>query len=1008
MRSSQNCRMSQTESRIESQSAPGKPRSRTLAWVCLGSVILLIGLVAGWMWFSGPNADELRRQARTAHRRGSYAEALQLASQAWQVRPDNKMALIAGEAAQRMKQFDDAMVWYGRLKQEDSEDFVNGAVAQALLCLNVGRLTESEVWFRKALAQRPQSVEINRWFGTLLNAEGRRWEASSHFFAAVRYGAFSGETSMTDLLMLANFEAPFDDNPVTETAIRAVPDDPIPLLGRVQTHFIQNRYSEGLEILRSVIATHPHLMQAHAWLGRGLVDSGALDQVPEWNTALPEGADEFPMIWHVRGLWAAKVGQSAAAARCFWEAVRREPSYSSANYQLGLTLVAMNQPDAAAPFLERHARLSDYHQTTHPIYNEGPSAKSLERVMDLSGELGRPWEQFAWSKFLIGHGQQEELSPQLQTKANGVYQRLLTRLRENPPGRHSPEAFIAKAIDLSGNPLPAWSAPDSSRQQAPVVADLADIRFDDVAAERGIDFTYFNSAERRTRGMRIFESTGGGVGAFDFDLDAWPDLYFTQGSVWPVNPDKPGPIDRLFRSLGGEQFHDVTELAGLIDPNYSQGVTVGDVDNDGFPDLYLANIGANRLFHNNGDGTFTEQTVGFDKRPARWTTSVMLADLNADGLPDAFDVNYLSGDDVYDRLCGAEVQRVCAPSAFAGEQDDVYFNNGDGTWTCATELTGLSEVVGKGLGIIAADFDGTGRLSIFIANDGIANYFLVPDGSGRDLKYRDAGLERGVAFDYDSRGQACMGVTADDFDGDNRLDLFVTNYYEDSNTLYTMLPGDLFEDRSRDAGLRDPSFYFLGFGTQALDANLDGWPDLAITNGHIDDFSHEKIPFRMRPQFYQNLGGTFREVPPAADSPYMNTPQLGRGMARLDYNRDGRMDFAVSHLDTPAALAENRTTDAGHYLSIRLIGRESSRDAIGTSITATLSDNRARTMQLVGGDGYQAVNQRRLVVGVGDLERVPQLVVQWPSGVRQTFRDLPADTELTIHEGQAVFHTIPR
>lgn len=963
-------------------------------------VLLLAGAgAAGWYFTSGPTPAELRKEARSMFRKGEYREALKLASTAYESEPSNRMAMIAGESAQKLNDLDAARDWYRRLEDDDSEHYLKGVVALSLLCLNTGRMTEAEEWFRKALEKEPANVEINRWFASLLNAQGRRWEASRHYFIAVREGVFPGQTAMDDLLMLANFEAPFEDIAITEKAIETVPDDPLPLLGRVQGHFVFNRYKEGLEILRRVIEKHPDQLQAHAWLGRGLVDSGELDALREWNESLPQGADEFPLIWHIRGLWASKAGQMRAAARCFWEAVRREPNFQSANYQLGLSLVALNETKKAEPFLKRHKQLSDYHRLTHPIYDEGPRVDSLVQVMDLSGELGRLWEQFAWSKFLLQFGEQSsEFTQQVRSHAVTVYERLRQELPEAPRTRTLATSNPARDLDLSSYPLPDWSRSETGNVGTEPVA-ASGIRFDDIAEQVGLSFTYFNSAERRTQGMRIFESMGGGVAAFDFDHDGWPDLYFTQGSIWPVNPDKPGERDLLFRSLSGEAVENVTLLAGLGDANYTQGVNVGDFNSDGFPDLYIGNIGKNRLFHNNGDGTFTEASDGLAERPWRWTTSVMIADLNADGHPDLFDANYLSGDDVYDRLCGAEVQRVCAPSAFAGEQDDIHLSNGDGTWSYATESTGLSQLKGKGLGIVAGDFDGNGRLNLFVANDGIENYYLVPSGEGSELQLQDTALERGVAFDYDSRGQACMGVAVDDYNGDERLDMFVTNYYEDSNTLYTMLGGNLFEDRAREAKLRTPSFHFLGFGTQFIDADLDGWPDLVLTNGHVDDFSHQDIPFRMRPQFYRNVGGRFEEIAPAADSEYMNKPQLGRGLARLDFDKDGRGDFAVNHLDTPAALARNTTPEPGKHLTVRLVGVESNRDAIGTSVTVH-AGGRKRTMQMTAGDGYHAANERSLVFGLGAADSIDRVVVQWPSGVRQTLTDASPGSEILVREDE--------
>ena len=987
----------------------------SLKFLIIGLAVLVIAGVVGAAFFlkEEPDPDQLARTARIAFRRGKYKEALEAAEAAHEAAPTNKLVLIAGESAQKMGDLDSAMAWYRRLEDDGGDEYQNGAVAQALLCLNTGRLTEADKWFGIALSNEPRRTELNRWYGTLLNAEGRRWEANKYFFRAAQLaiansisnrGAFLDNSTMDDIFMLANFEAPFEDIPIAEKAAKAMPDDPIALLGRVQKKFVFNKYDEAIVDLRKIIDKHPSLLQAHTWLGRGLLDSGALDQMPAWAAALPADHDSFAPLWHIKGLWAAKRGQNKAAARCYWEAVRREPDFGSANYQLGLTLVALKQPDNAKPFLERHTKLSGYHQLTHPMYTSGPQVKTLQQVMDITGELGRKWEQIGWCNFLIRQAQQERKPPEEQQKIFAAYQELVQQVASNPP-RTLTAANPARTLDLSSYPLPDWSKSGFGNVQQ-TATDASTIRFEDIASDIGLEFTYTNGADQK-KGLRIFEGTGGGVAALDFDLDGWSDLYLTQGSEWPVNKTEPGKRDQLFRSIdGGTRVEKVTAEAGLGDADYSQGVTVGDINSDGFPDLYIGNLGQNRLYHNNGDGTFTEVSSQIQGRSNRWTTSVLAADLNTDGLVDLFDANYLSGDKVFELMCG-EVQRVCAPAAYTGEHCDIYLNDGAGGFKSASESTGLTKRIGKSLGIIAGDLDNSGQLSLFVSNDGIANFLFVPQGDGDDLKFDEQALNRGIAFDYDSSGQACMGITADDFDGDEMPDFFVTNYYEESNTLYKMLAGNLFVDHSREAQLRTPSFMFLGWGTQSIDANLDGWPDLVVTNGHVDDFTHAKIPFRMRPQFFQNNGGQFSEVEPTAESEFMNQQQLGRGLARLDIDRDGRMDFAVNHLDTPASVARNVTADAGHFLTVHLVGIESTRDPIGASVTVQTAD-RKRTIQLFAGDGFQACNQRVLNFGLDNAGKIERMIVQWPSGVRQTFTDVPIDNEIKIRENVGSLYALPK
>lgn len=995
----------------ESNNAQQPTSGRRALFFCC-TAIGLIAVAAASYFLLKRSGAEYAEEARISFRRGEYEAVLIAAENAWDAAPSNRLAMMAAESAQKLDQFEIACEWYRRMENDESEEYGSGMAALGLLSFKAGRLAEAEASYRQAIALQPTNARFQRFLGLLLAAEGRRWEASKCFFETLRSGMASGEASVDDLYMLANFEAPFSDLPTIDRAEQAVPDDPLPSLGRVQMLYVLNQFDEGIAICRRVLAKYPNQLEAHIWLARGLIGSGSIAAIADWNANLPETADASPEIWHLRGRWASKYEQPRAATRCFWEAIQREPDFIAANYQLGLTLVELNQRSEAAPYLARHALMSEYHQLTHLMSTKtsgGTAAdvlSNLIRLMELSGELGRPYEEFAWAQSVARHCQQYRLTLGLQ-KAETTSRRLSGTL-EQVSTRTLPTSNPAKIADLSDYPLPNWSQgkQHESKGSDESRPDESSIRFENIAAEVGLDFTYFNGAEPETKGIRIIETTGGGVAALDFDLDGWSDIYFTQGSSWPVDQDNAAHRDSLYRNHGGSSVENVSELAGLGDGNFSQGVNVGDIDNDGFPDLYVGNVGRNRLYRNNGDGTFTEISDALNTRPSRWTTSVLVADVNADGLPDLFDVNYLAGSDIFDRLCGAELNRSCAPSAFAGERDDVFLNNGDGTFSDVSEQAGISRLQGKGLGIVAADFDETGRLNLFVANDAIANFYLIPEGKGDAFRFKEVALERGLAFDADSRGQACMGVAAGDYDGNGKTDLFVTNYYAESNTLYGMLSsGELFEDRTADAGLRTPSFNFLGFGTQFLDADLDGWPDLVLTNGHVDDFPH--APYRMRPQFYKNTGGRFVEVTAPADATFMHEPELGRGLARLDFDRDGRDDFVVTHLDSSAALAKNVTPNVGRSLSLTLIAIRGSRDAIGTSVTVQ-AESRVQTMQLTAGDGYQAANERRLRFGLGSADAIQQVQIRWPSGGVQTFAGVPVDQELIAREGSANLLLQPR
>jgi hypothetical protein len=527
-------------------------------------------------------------------------------------------------------------------------------------------------------------------------------------------------------------------------------------------------------------------------------------------------------------------------------------------------------------------------------------------------------------------------------------------------------------------------------------------RFENVAAIAGLDFRFFNGADPSSGRAYMFEFNGGGVTVLDYDNDQWPDLYFTQGCRWPVQLADTRHRDKLFRNLGNGRFADVTDDAGLGDTGFSCGATAGDFDNDGWPDLYVANIGTNRFYRNRGDGTFQDVTKETGTAGDDWSMGAAFGDFNDDGLPDLYVVNYLAGPDVFERACfdgGQPVQ--CGPTLFRGAQDRVYLNLGDGRFADQTSQSGIVAPDGKGLGLVVADFDGSGRLGVYVANDTTANFLFVnPQGdSGRPLRFVEEALLAGAAFDEHGRAQASMGIAADDANGDGRLDLFVTNFYREPNALYLQTADGRFEDAIRAAGMHGPSFEQMGWGTQFLDADLDGRPDLALLNGHVNDFRQSGIPFKMPAQFFWNAGGgQFLEAPADELGPYFEERHLGRAMARLDWNRDGRDDFCATHIDAPSALLESRTKTTGNYLSIRLIGVTGERDATGTRLELAASERHWRR-QLTAGDGFAACNERLVTIGLGNATQVDQLVVSWRGGRTETFSNLPVNVRLTIVEG---------
>ncbi len=713
------------------------------------------------------------------------------------------------------------------------------------------------------------------------------------------------------------------------------------------------------------------------------------------SAATPSSAKVHPDYWIALGLWAQRHEQQRAAIRCFWEALRCDPSYRLASYQLSVALVAESQPKLAQPFAEHAVHLRSLISAIDDLFtthrNDVPimmlTAQRLEK-------LGRIWEAAGWYRYIL------TLDPQ-NSSALLALARLGSQLRPELP-QIMPGHDPAAAVDFSEYPLPRIEKPSGVVAGLDTPPTSSPIRFADVTESSKLDFTYYNGEDLATPGRRMFEFTGGGVAILDYDQDGWPDIYFTQGAHWPRRPGDPILRDQLFRNLGNGQFRNVTQSAGLGDERFGQGVTSGDVNSDGFPDLLVGNVGPNRLYLNNGDGTFEEITQSAGVLADLWTTSCLIADLDGDSLEDIFEVNYLAGNTA-ELMC----RRTCSPAQFPAQADRFLHNQGDGTFLDQTVAAGFNGQDGKGLAVAAFDFNDSGKLSLFVSNDTTANFFYINDQPrGAPPLFGESAMVRGLAFDREGQAQACMGIGVGDANGDGMLDVFVANFYREFNVLYEQMPGGFFADVSRERGLAEPSYLLLTFGTEFIDMDLDGDPDIITTNGHVDDFSDNGTPYQMPPAVFENVGGNFVERG-ASCGPFFQGAYLGRSLAVLDWNRDGKGDWVVSHLDRPAALLENRTEPAGHFLGVTCVGTESERDATGTTCWVTTGGH-SNMQQLVGGGGYNTCNERLMLFGLGSAETVEKLEVKWPSGQTQLFTQLPADAVYRIVEGCPVPHRLPK
>ena len=508
----------------------------------------------------------------------------------------------------------------------------------------------------------------------------------------------------------------------------------------------------------------------------------------------------------------------------------------------------------------------------------------------------------------------------------------------------------------------------------------------------------FQSGE--TTFHQLPEVMAGGVGLIDVDGDGFLDIYAVQGGPFPPT-DSPGPSgDRLYRNRGDGTFEDITERSGVgrAGAGYGHGVAVGDVDNDGHPDIFLTRWRSYRLLRNRGDGTFEDITGPSGLAGDRgWPTSAAFADLDGDGDLDLYVCHYVAWDAAHPRLCRSPARpgyTSCNPKILEPEPDHV-FRNDRGRFTDVTAESGLAETTGRGLGVVAADLDDDGRIDLFVANDGSANFFWRNRGG---FRFEEAGLVSGLSANASGGYQAGMGVACGDIDGDGLIDLAVTNFFGESTSFYKNLGHGNFSERSAAVGLVAATRSLLGFGVALIDADNDGRLDLLSANGHVNDFRPD-VPYAMPPQLLLGRpGGTLVDISARAGEPF-RTPHLGRGLAAGDLDNDGRIDALLVALNEPMIILRNRSETSSHWLTLSLAGAASNRDAIGAVVTVSHGGARQVAVRF-GGGSYLSAGDPRLHVGLGALRSADAVEVRWPSGRLDTFAGLEADRGYTLREGE--------
>lgn len=959
------------------------PPRRWPPWTAVVAVLIVIAAVLGWRWTkSNPSADAQWRAIRIAieeHR----AHDVEAGLVRWlDAHPDDGTArFLLGELFVGQGRTNEARRALEGLRESDRA-WVSAQSLLGELAIKERDAAAAEQTFRRAAERDPTAVPPRQRLIYLFSLEHRAEEARAVLWEL--YRITGSPTLLADIVFqLGNSEDDVRENaPELKEFLAHSPGDPWVRRASGLTLLYQERPADAfphLEAAAQAIENDLHgrfgLAECRILLGQPFDAHDALGPMPEH----PGDTSQW---WLFRGRLEESQGRIADAAASLQKAVSANAKNREAHARLGQVLARIGDRAGARAHLDRAETLRRSEATlkleARKVRSQPANPERFEHLGELCADAGLPAEARAWFEQTI----------------------------RRDPTRQSAQAALAR-LSASTDPVPQSlfcprlvSTPQAiaGDDRAPVGSTVAPPRFEDVASQSGLRFSY-DCGERGD--LFLADTMGGGVGLLDHDGDGWLDIYFVNGCTLPCDPRHERGPNRLFRNRRDGTFEDVTDRAGVAGRGYGMGCVAGDFDNDGRDDLFVTGFGQTILYRNMGDGRFVDVTEHARVGSTRWTTAAGFGDLDGDGDLDLVVACYVEADPQNSPPCRDSTGKPihCAPGRFPAEPNYLFRNNGDGTFTDVSRDSGVGAHSGRSLGMAIADWDDDGRLDIFFANDASPNFLFRNLGG---LKFEEVGLASGVGLAGSGRATASMGVVAEDLDSDGRLDLLHTNFVNESCTLRRGLGSGLFADVTLEAGLDGPTRAKTGFGAVALDANNDGVPDLFLANGHVDDRPWINSPMAQTAQLFMGRGVGrfgFDSVGPEASS-YFGRAVVGRGAAAGDFDNDGRVDLVVVHRDAPVSLLRNRTP-GGHWLGLRLRGAKSSRSPIGARVTCR-AGQRIITRWLTSGTSYLSANDPRLWFGLGDAHTVDFLEVRWPSGAVQRSEQLPVDRILDLDEGSLI------
>lgn len=829
----------------------------------------------------------------------------------------------------------------------------------------------------------------------LYSSQGRRHEACQQALRLARMGALRSE----ELQSLLDRSGPFQLVSFAEF----IPSDRVTLfdLGEARVlNTVKQDHDAALAKVQAVSAAVPNHPAVEALRGKLLaLRTGDQETLQNWYRSLPDKIDEQPEYWFAIGIWQRDAEQDRAAIRSFAEAIRRDPTDRVSMREISAALIRLGENDKAQTIQKTIAMMDEVYRRSD---RNTLTVEHANWIASRMQEMIRPWESLGWYQYALAIGGSAFSAESVLAERRAE----ITKWEESSGESRIQDARLKKLLGFSLDDFPITAPPHSGTlqnrvtdvdEEQPGARGPEALAFENIAAEIGIQTQFVSDYFLAEPKFFLYQANGGGLATFDYDLDGLCDLYMVQSGGDPESVQSSTPNELYRQLVSGESFRSVGTLSGTADRGFGQGVCVCDVNQDGWPDLLIGNIGRNSLLLNQGDGTFVDATESMPD-DSKWTSSVAVADLDGDHLPDILAANYVDDPNVFRVPCVGS-QTDCHPHRFSPAVDQIFVNQGEGTFQKDREVAGTDELPNYSLGAVIANFDAVNGNDVFVSVDGKVNHYFNSqprtDSPGHQLI--EKAVIAGCSVGINGRQQACMGIAVGDVDANGTLDIAITNFHNEAINLFLQSKQSLFVDAASRLQLAKPTEPTLGFGIQASDFDNDGWLDLALLNGHLYDNRDDGDPYRMPPQLFRRDRSGFVEQSPESAGEYWSKKTLGRVLAQFDLDRDGRMDLVGNHLDEPVAVLKNNSK-AANWIQLRLVGTQSERDAVGATVTANFGD-RTRTLWQTSG-GYMASNEAILHLGLGESDKVDRLTVRWPSGKTQTFSDLDANTRFLVVENQ--------